>query len=787
MPVTWLALAFSALMCLRPITGSAGGSGLNVVVVVNQNSSNSVALGNYYCERRNVPPDNVLRINWSGANTSWTTNDLQTVLLNPLLAMLAVRQLTNQIDYVVLCMDIPFQTSNTNGFIDGTTSALFYGFRTDYQSQLNSYAASELVFRNATPVGAPGYSFLATMITSATLAQAKQIVDQGAASDGTFPRQPVLLAKSSDQVRNVRYIGFDNVLFNAALAGNYTVLRTNMDSPLGLSNLFGFQSGLYQFTISPNTFIPGAMADSLTSYGGVIFGYNDQTTLLAFTGAGASGSYGCVTEPGAITDKFPQPQNYFYQSRGFSLAECYYQSLNMPYEGLIVGEPLAAPCSQPGSGLWLSPSNAVLAGSAPLGVQFKAADPTRPLQQVDLFVDGKYFQTLTNIAPQAGNVLTVILSGLNLSYTVPANATLATVASNINTLINQPANTNMTHVASSVYGDRLELQANIATRPAAPSALRVGRTTSQPTNAVFQYLTSNSAGTGGALTAFLTAKRDLFLNSPICGYRGCSMNGMPSVGSWVQATVTKTKGAIVQLAYTNLTSTATPLDLATQLVALVNASPDLQGPDGAVAELATLGSFSAGSFILRARTLGYPSAMLRVYLSASSDLTVSPTTDGPLLDNLSDLLPRDHLYVTAGATNLNLNFRINTTLLADGYHELTAVAYEGSHVRTQTRTTLPVVVQNSSLSATQTLLDLPDPSPSQGTYHIQVNAGTNAVSAIRLFSTGGQLNVISNQASVTFTVNGTFLGPGLQPFYAIVESPSGANYRTQPAWVRLLP
>ena len=59
--------------------------------------------------------------------------------------MLAARQLTNQIDYVVLSMDIPFQTvygSNVNS----TTSALFYGLRLGNGSDLgttNSYAASE--------------------------------------------------------------------------------------------------------------------------------------------------------------------------------------------------------------------------------------------------------------------------------------------------------------------------------------------------------------------------------------------------------------------------------------------------------------------------------------------------------------------------------------------------------------------------------------------------------------------------------------------------------------------
>src|SRR5208337_2326415 len=110
----------------------AGGSGLNVAVVVNQNSSDSLRLANYYCELRQVPPQNVLRINWTGSNILWTTSDFNTFLFSPLLAMLSSRQLTNQIDYVVLSMDIPFQVSSGDSLaINSTTSALFYGFKPD--------------------------------------------------------------------------------------------------------------------------------------------------------------------------------------------------------------------------------------------------------------------------------------------------------------------------------------------------------------------------------------------------------------------------------------------------------------------------------------------------------------------------------------------------------------------------------------------------------------------------------------------------------------------------------
>src|SRR3984957_9906470 len=172
----------------------AGGSGLNTIVIANQTSSNSCELANYYCQLRQVPPQNVLYINWTGGNTLWSSNDFQTNLVTPLLDMLAARQLTNQIEYLVLSMDIPFQTS-VGSTVNSTTSALFYGLRlgdgTDPLGTTNSYAASEGIFN--TPVGAPGYSFLATMLTGNSLAQAEQLVNQGVASDGTFPQSPVIL------------------------------------------------------------------------------------------------------------------------------------------------------------------------------------------------------------------------------------------------------------------------------------------------------------------------------------------------------------------------------------------------------------------------------------------------------------------------------------------------------------------------------------------------------------------------------------------------------------------
>lgn len=779
-------LGFLAL----PINLSAGGSGLNTIVVVNQASANSRELGNYYCERRQVPVANVLRINWAGGNIVWTAAEFHTLLLGPLTNLIADRQLAAQIHYVVLSMDIPFQTQNGTD-INSTTAALFYGLKTTSGAAAvgvtNSYAASEQVFAQARPASAPGFSVLATMLTAHSLALAKQLVDQGVDSDGTLPTWPVRLEKTSDRLRNLRYRAFDNAVFDVALAParTYQIQRADSDSPGGGAPLLGLQTGLPYFSLAANTFVPGAMADSMTSFGGIIFGANDQTTLLAFIEAGAAGSYGTVTEPQAIFDKFPNPRNYFYQARGFSLAECYYQSVRIPYQGLIVGEPLAAPFRRAASGKWASvSSNAVLSGIAPLSVQFTAADADRPLQQLDLFIDGRFARTLTNLQPQPGNLVWLNLGNTNLSYTVAAGNSLAQLASNLAALVN--AATNSTKTFATAYGDRIELQSLAPSRPRAPGNLNssAGPAASFPTGG---FVVGSSPGAAGTATTWLTPSRGAYADSAAYGIRAFSVNGTLQVGTWLQATITKAAGTIVTVSVTNDAVTGTPFTLTSNLVTAINSSVSLQGADGVIVEDFVPGFYDAGQFNLRARTAGLSAAKVKVALTGTPTLVLSPASELPLNENLADLRARNHVYVTAGVSTLAQDFLFDTTGLADGYHELTVVAYEGSHVRTQSRITLPVRIQNTSLAASLTLSDLPDPSPAAGTYHLAVAANTNNIATIRLFSTGGELGATTNQPSSTFTVDGAYLGAGQHPFFAVVQTSDGRQYQTETRWVRLTP
>ena len=112
-------------------TAWAGGSGLNVIVVVNQNSTNSVQLGNAYCEQRGVPPQNVLRMtDWTAALIYGAGPTSRRICATRCWPCSPSRGLTNQAEYVLLSMDIPFTVSD-NGSYNSTTSALFYGFKTN--------------------------------------------------------------------------------------------------------------------------------------------------------------------------------------------------------------------------------------------------------------------------------------------------------------------------------------------------------------------------------------------------------------------------------------------------------------------------------------------------------------------------------------------------------------------------------------------------------------------------------------------------------------------------------
>lgn len=799
MPGSLIAVLASMAFCARLL---AGGSGLNVVVVVNQNSSNSVELGNYYCERRTVSPQNLLRINWAGGPVGWTRAEFEANLRAPLNAMLAARQLTNQIDYVLLSMDIPYRVTETNGTplmtgVNSTTAALFYGFKPNgpdpYGScnlpvaSSNRYAGSEDSFRQSHPISATSNSWLVMMLTASNLAQAKAVVDRGVNGDYTAPTQTIYFAKADDdRLRKVRAYTYDNALINLRVRGGSSVERTNAVGPAGLGQMLGFQNGRQTLAMATNLFAPGALADVLTSFSGWIFENSGHTDALDFLNSGATASHGTVVEPCAYLEKFPSPQLYFYQACGFDAAESYYLSLTNPYQGLVVGEPLSAPFAVPATGGWIAPpANSILSGVTNLSVSFQAV-PDRPLQGVDLFLDGQFLHTVTNLSPQAGNLIYITINGVPTNFTVSAGATIKSIAANIAPRLNATAYTNATKVRATAHGHRIELQSLDLNRPGSATTLSV----------------SNAAGSASVSATHLAAARNDFLDKAAFGLRSYEITNTAGssvpLNAFLQLLVLKTNGTAHTISVTN-TVPGTPLNVfAKTLFDLVNTNGGVQQPDGLVVEDVNLhedwpynefvygsNDFS-GEFNLRARSPGWPESQLRVRLSGSPSFLIKPSGTNRLDENVGDLRPRNHIYVTAGLTNLDLSIPFNTSTNADGYHEFTAVAYEGSHVRTQTRVSRDFRIQNNSWSATFTTLLGGSNTALEATMQFSVAATTNNITKIELFTTGGLFAVSNNVASASFSVAATNLGVGLHPFYALVTRSDGKQYRTETRWYRII-
>jgi hypothetical protein len=116
------------------------------------------------------------------------------------------------------------------------------------------------------------------------------------------------------------------------------ILPENRQDIIGLAA--GTQS--FKWNTTNNKLLPGAIADSFTSYGGD-FNKRKQTKLTEFLRQGASGSSGAVTEPYNFTEKFPLPLMHYYYAMGCSLAEAWYQAVASPYQAILVGDPLTRP------------------------------------------------------------------------------------------------------------------------------------------------------------------------------------------------------------------------------------------------------------------------------------------------------------------------------------------------------------------------------------------------------------------------------------------------------------
>lgn len=179
-------------------------------------------------------------------------------------------------------------------------------------------------------------------LAAPSFAEAKQIIDRGVTADFSQPHGSAYLLKTSDQARSSRAVLFPQVV--KELAPFWPINYMEQEFISGREDVMFYFTGLIKVPhIADNHYPPGAVADHLTSAGGVMSG-SDQMNIMEWLKAGATASYGAVVEPCNFPAKFPNPgvMMYFYL-RGSSLIEAYWKSVQQPGQGIFVGEPLAKP------------------------------------------------------------------------------------------------------------------------------------------------------------------------------------------------------------------------------------------------------------------------------------------------------------------------------------------------------------------------------------------------------------------------------------------------------------
>lgn len=223
------------------------------------------------------------------------------------------------------------------------TSAFAFGFDPAYCASSCKPTQPSPYFNSSVARPFDVYKIRPTMsLAAASVAEAKQLIDRGVASDGSNPAGTAYLVSTTDKNRNVR-------------AAGYAALRTQMQAILPVeivegnalenkSDMMFYFTGLTRVpAIERKTFLPGAIGDHLTSAGGELFG-GSQMSSLAWLKAGATGSYGAVVEPCNFPANFPVPGVVMaYYLQGETLIEAYWKSVQMPGQGLFIGEPLARP------------------------------------------------------------------------------------------------------------------------------------------------------------------------------------------------------------------------------------------------------------------------------------------------------------------------------------------------------------------------------------------------------------------------------------------------------------
>jgi uncharacterized protein (TIGR03790 family) len=223
------------------------------------------------------------------------------------------------------------------------TTAFAMGYDQKFCASSCQLTATNPYFNSASELPFDDFHIRPTMMLAArSFPLAKALIDRGIAADENMQSGNAYLVETSDSIRSARKILFAEALRRHS--NRLTIHREKIDQVTRASDVMFYFTGATKIGgLSTNRYLPGAVGDHLTSFGGQLTD-SSQMSALQWLEAGTTGSYGTVVEPCAFLEKFPNPNVMMqFYLEGQTLIEAYWKSVQMPGQGVFIGEPLARP------------------------------------------------------------------------------------------------------------------------------------------------------------------------------------------------------------------------------------------------------------------------------------------------------------------------------------------------------------------------------------------------------------------------------------------------------------
>lgn len=303
-----------------------------LAVIVNDDDPLSRRIGEYYRAARQIPERNVIHVRFPPGRSALPAGEFA-VLREEI-----ERATPAHVQAYAVAWTQPYRAGCMS-----LTSALAFGFDPAYCSTACGPTRASPYFDSPSRYPATDLAMRPAMLLAGTdFEQVRRLIDRGVAADHSFPAGKAWLLSTSDKARNVRAAYFERTA--AMLAAVFPVEIHEGNTIADPADVLFYFTGLAQVpALASLNFLPGALADHLTSFGGQLTD-SSQMSSLRWLEAGATASYGTVVEPCNHPQKFPFPAiALFHYAAGASAVEAYWKSVAWPGEGVFIGEPLARP------------------------------------------------------------------------------------------------------------------------------------------------------------------------------------------------------------------------------------------------------------------------------------------------------------------------------------------------------------------------------------------------------------------------------------------------------------